>query len=274
MTLRELNVALAMGVVILLSACSGNTIKEKTLKASDIYISGDGSEYIKVVDGDYIMKAVDSKIILSIKMELIKSVEVDKPKMGNLSLIPIDNSGTPVADIGIDFSPAKMGGWGKFADLLKSDVGKVVTISFVWSYFSSKDKQARIMEQTENFEITQANITSGSSPYSLVSKTDHGYAEAKSMDKSEVSSESKIWNETLDDYEAYADNYIKFKSKAIKDDNSAMSDDPAMMENGIALQATMAQAQNTKGLNTSQIKSLKKIQSKITTAASKMQNEK
>jgi hypothetical protein len=270
MNLRKLNAVLAIGVTILLSACGGNTIKEKTIKASDIAISGDGSEYIKVVDGDYIMKTVDDKVIIAIKIELIKSVGIESPKMGNLSLIPIDNSGAAVPDIGLDFSPATMSDWGKVEDLLSSDVGKVATISFEWSYFSSEEKQARIMEQTENFEITQADITSSSSS-SSVSETEYDNDD-EIVEETVATSGSEDWDEMLDDYEEYVDEYIKFFKKAMKGDNSAMSDYPAMMEKAIALQTSMGNAQSNNELSTTQIQRMMKIQTKMTNAALEIQN--
>ncbi|MCB0540629.1 MAG: hypothetical protein KDE33_24145 [Bacteroidetes bacterium] len=271
MKLRQLNVALAIGVTILLSACGGNTIKEKTIKASDIAISGDGSEYIKVVDGEYTMKTVDDKVIIPIKLELTKSVGIESPKMGNLSLIPLDKSGAAVPDIGLDFSPATMSDWGKVEDLLSSEVGKVATISFEWSYFASEEKQARIMEQTENFEITRADITSSASSSSSVSETEYDNDD-ENVEETVASSGSEDWDEMLDDYEEYVDEYIKFYKKAMKGDNSAMSEYPAMMEKATALQQSMAKAQNNNELSATQIQRMMKIQTKMTNAALEMQN--
>lgn len=293
MNLRKLNVALAIGIVFLLSACGGNTIKEKTIKASDIAISGDGSEYIKVVDGDYIMKTVDDKVIIPIKIELIKSVGINSPKMGNLSLIPIDKSGAAVPDIGLDFSPATMSDWGKVEDLLSSEVGKVATISFEWSYFSSKEKQARIMEQTENFEITQADITSSASSSSSVSETDYDnddenveetVASSSSSSSSSSSysdddddeddkpitkkSSGKNWDKVLADYESYTDKYIQLLKKANSGDMSAMTEYVSMLEKAQALQESLSDADDE--MTPAQLQKFMKIQQKLINAASNL----
>ncbi|HPY81985.1 MAG TPA: hypothetical protein PLU45_01385 [Bacteroidales bacterium] len=267
MNLRKLNAVLAIGVTILLSACGGNTIKEKTIKASDIAISGDGSEYIKVVDGEYIMKTVDDKVIIPIKLELTKSVGIESPQMGNLSLIPLDNSGAAVPDIGLNFSPATMSDWGKVEDLLSSEVGKVATISFEWSYFSSEEKQARIMEQTENFEITRADITSSASSSSSVSETDYGNDDEK-VEETVASSGSEDWDAVLKSYENYIDQYIKMMKKAKNGDASAMTEYAAMMEKATDLAEKMESAGDD--LSTAQMNKFMKLQTKLSNAAMEM----
>lgn len=48
-------------VAMFLPSCGGCAIKEKIVKASGVSISDDGSSYINVVEGDYILKVVSDK---------------------------------------------------------------------------------------------------------------------------------------------------------------------------------------------------------------------
>ncbi len=219
--LKKIYILLAIGVIMLVSACGDNAIKEKTISANNIVISGNGSDHIKVVDGDYTMKTIDSKVIIPIKVELIRAVEVDNPRMGNLTLIPIDNSGAAVPDIGLNFTPATLSDWGKVEDLLSSSVGTITNISFEWSYFSDKKRRARIMQQTENFEITRADIQSKSSSSSangITNEPDEDESEEEAISKASKKTAIKI-DKMLDDYDKYVTSYIDFV-KSTKNDDS------------------------------------------------------
>jgi len=259
--LKQIGVALL--AVMFLASCGGNAIKEKTIKTSGIAISGDGSDYIKVVDGDYILKVVSDKVVIAVKLELTKKYDgKGQPEMGNLNLIPLDKSGTAVPDLGLDFSPATMSDWDKIKDLLKGDVGKQITISFEWNYFSNAEIQERIMKETENFEITRADFTNSSS--SEVSSS-----EESSNDESISSSDSENWDEVLKSYEEYIDQYIKLLRKANKGDASALTEYPAMMEKATDLAGKLENAGND--LTPTQASKFAKLQLKLTNAAMELQ---
>lgn len=244
--------------LLLLTSCGDKTIPEKTIKASNIAISGEGSNYIKVVDGDYILKVVEDKIIIAVKFELTKKYDgKNEGEFGNISLIPLDKSGVAIPDIGLDLSPATMSDWDKFKDLLKGEVGKTVMISFEWNYFSKKDVQARIMKDTENFEITRADFTGSTSEVSTEENSSN-------VDNDEVSDTgSEDYDKMLDDYDEYVTEYVKFYKKAMKGDNSAMAEYPAMMEKATKLQESMQQAQGNNQLSATQIGRMAKIQTKM-----------
>lgn len=251
-------------IAILLSSCGG-TIKEKTITASDISISGEGSDYIEVVDGDYTLKVVDDKVVIAIKLELIQKFDGEgKPEMGNLNLVPLDKDGSAIPDLGLDFSPATMSDWDKIKDLLRGEVGKTVTISFEWNYFGNKDIQKGIMEQTESFEITRADFTGGTSSYS---SSDSDYS---SDDDSEsvFGNDSEDWDAVLKSYENYIDQYIKLMKKAKNGDASAMTEYAEMMEKATDLAEKMESAGDD--LSTAQMNKFMKLQTKLANAAMEM----
>lgn len=264
MTIKNVTNFLATIVFATFLASCGSSIKEKTIKASNISVTGEGSDYIKVVDGDYTLKVVDDKIVIAIKLELTKKYDGENPEMGNLSFIPLDKTGAAVPDIGLDMSPATMSDWDKIKDLLKGDAGKSATISFEWNYFSKKDVQERIMKETENFEIARADFTNSSS--SDVSSSESSSDNSSDAGLSETGSED--WDKMLDDYDEYVTEYIKFYKKAMKGDNSALAEYPAMMEKATKLSESMTAAQNDNKLSAEQIGRMMKIQTKMLQAAS------
>lgn len=250
-------------IAILLSSCGG-TITEKKITASDISISGEGSDYFEVVDGDYTLKVVDDKVVIAIKLELIQEFDGDgKPEMGNLNLVPLDKDGAAVPDLGLDFRPATMSDYDKIKDLLRGEIGKTVTVSFEWSYFSKKDIQKRIMEQTESFEITRADFTGGKSSYSSSDSNS-----SSDDDDSFFGSGSEDWDAVLKSYESYIDQYIKLMKKAKNGDASAMTEYAEMMEKATDLAEKMESAGDD--LSTAQMNKFMKLQTKLANAAMEM----
>lgn len=249
-------------IAALLSSCGG-TIKDKIIKTSDISISGEGSDYIEVVDGDYALKVVDDKVVIAIKFKLNQKFDgTEKPEMGNLSLVPLDKYGSAVPDIGLDFSPASMSDWDKINDLLRGEVGKTVTISFEWNYFGNKDIQKRIIEQTESFEITRSDFTDGASSYN---SSDSDYSSDDFDSESVFGKSSEDWDAVLKSYENYIDQYIKLMKKAKNGDASAMTEYVEMMEKATDLSEKMESAGDD--LSTSQMNKFLKLQTKLANAA-------
>jgi hypothetical protein len=171
--MRKLNLLLITAIAIcLMIACGDSTPKEKTLSVSNVSFSGQAKQYLKVVDGDYILKPVEGKVLIGIKFELIRRYDLGgKAEVGNINLIPLDKSGIAIADIGLDFKPASLGDWDKLSDLLVGTVGETVMISFEWNYFSDKEKQKRIMQETVNFEIVRGDFTGTDKAENVVSGT-------------------------------------------------------------------------------------------------------
>lgn len=241
-------------------SCGEGLVQEKPIKANNVTVSGAASAYIKVVDGDYTLKVVEGKIIIPVKLQLTKKYTGKETQLGNLSFIPLDKTGAAVPDIGLNMHPATMGDWGKIEDLLKSDIGKEVTISFEWNYFANKKIQARIMKETESFEITNADFTgSSTSDNSSKSSENVGVDAANNSD----------WDQLLVDYESYVDQYITLYKKSKAGDASALTEYPGMMEKAANMEKSLIKAKDSKSLSNEQMIKLVKIQNKMVTALSK-----
>ena len=188
------------------------------------------------------------------------------PKLGNITLIPLDKSGAAVPNLGLDFRPASMSDYSKLEGLLKGKVGKTVIISFEWDYFSDKDIQKRIMEETESFEITNADFTglgNDSDAYSMDDEEDE--------DDDSISSASgtQNWDEFLNSYETYIDQYIKLMKKVNNGDLTVMNEYSEMMEKATEFSEKLESAGSN--LSTSQLSRFTKLQTKLSQAAMNMQ---
>lgn len=149
-------VGLLLSLLALFSCSTDKT--EKNIKLQNVNIFGRSKDYVKIVDGDYKLKVLDDKIVISLKVQNVKTTEQGKVKLQEFSLSPMDGLGIAVPDIGLPFRPATVGDWEKLSELLSSSPGTEVNISFEWSYFGDIEKLKRIMKETESFEITESNF--------------------------------------------------------------------------------------------------------------------
>lgn len=149
-------VGLLLSLLALFSCSTDKT--EKNIKLQNVNIFGRSKDYVKIVDGDYKLKVLDDKIVISLKVQNIKTTEQGKVKLQEFSLSPMDGLGIAVPDIGLPFRPATVGDWEKLSELLSSSPGTEINVSFEWSYFGDIEKLKRIMKETESFEITESNF--------------------------------------------------------------------------------------------------------------------
>lgn len=240
------NSILIFGMISLIS-CGKDIPQEKNLKANNISISGNGKEFVKVVNGNYKMKIVNDKVVIPVKLKLIKSPNIKNPKMSNISLNPIDKSGVQIP-ITYSFSLDSTSDYSKIEDLLNGKVGETKTILFK-SILLGEDNKEKVMIEGDSFEINEANI-----------KSDTNYSE---NDNSESTLNSNNWDNILDEYEGYVDEYIDFFQKAKNGDMSALQEYPKLMEKAENLQKSLQQRKNNNSLNNSQTKRMLKIQKKM-----------
>lgn len=264
MNYKKLHLVLMALVAVFIISCE--TIPEdKAIEVSDVSISGQASDYIKVVDGEYILKPVDGKIIIAVKFELTKKFDLSgDPELGNLTLLPLDETGAVIPNIGLDFKLSSSSDYDKINSFLKGEVGKSVIVSFEWSYFSNLEIQNRIIDGTKNIEIVRADFTGDSS------ESDEYYEVEKEVSSIVSSIGSLDIEKMLDDYEEYVNQYIVFMEKAQKGDMDAMANYPTMMEKAEEFGQSLQDAQEADEISPAQIKRMLKIQAKMTNAAAEM----
>lgn len=90
--------------------------------------------------------------------------------------------------------------------------------------------------------------------------------ESSSSPNASPSSASEDWDEMLDDYEEYIDQYIILYKKAMKGDQSAILEYGSMLEKAASLQASIKKAQSNNDLSTAQINRMMAIVTKMNNA--------
>lgn len=255
------SITFILGTSLLIS-CGKDIPKEKTINVNNVAISGIAKKHIAVVDGSYTIKWVEEeKVIIPIKLKLVKSINIKKPKMGNITLVPLDKSGVaiPLGNYN-NFSPDTMSDWGKVKDLLRGEVGETVTVIFeCGGIFLKEEHIEKIMTETESFEITRTEISSDADDNEPVSQS-------SSNSEKKTSKNNGNWDKLLDDYDSYVDKYVKLYKKAMAGDNSALSEYPSLMQKAEKLQTSLAKAQSDNSLTASQAGRMMKIQNKMLNA--------
>jgi len=279
--MKNLSILLVFVSLVVLTSCGGSKeAKEKTIKVKNVLITGEGNKYIKVVDGTYSLKPVEADISLSIKMETVSKYTGEMSEhttLGNLSMNATDSLGGGLGDIGLPFSPSSTGDWDKIRTLLTSEPGTQMTITFKWSYFSSKEKQLYILENMGGFEITNTDITNpgGQSNSNANSNTKTDNNSDKSNSNSKVTS-NENWDEILDKYEKFATDYIDYTKKIValqkKGDNASITEVATLMPKAMQLNQDAAELgtklQNAgSDLTTTQMTRYTKIMTKFAAAA-------
>ncbi len=247
--------------VCLLCACSGIP-KEREVTVSNVDITGFIKSYVKVVDGTYKFTTNGDDASISVKLELTDKPDVEFHNDGwNIRLNAVDETGS-VFDTGYHgFSSSEIS---KVSELLKGNVGDTKTVSFTWNYIDlDKEIGKEIFTKAASFEIIDNVFKEGAETISVYS--DNSSNETESTSKSSATSDSKKWDEILDEYEKYVESYAKLIKKASSGDVSAMTESAKMLEHAQNLDEKFKDAKDD--MSASQLKRYMEITTKMATAA-------
>lgn len=241
--------------VCLLCACSG-TPKEREVTVSSVDITGFIKSYVKVVDGTYKFTNDGDKASISVKVELIDKPDIEYHAAGTIKLNVLDEAGN-VFDAGaFGFSINTSTELAKIRDLLTCSVGDTKMVSFTWNYFGVNEEIGReIFTKAVSFEIIDESFKAGAEYSDNV----------ESSSTTKVASDSKKWDEILDEYEKYVESYAKLIKKASSGDVSAMTESAKMLEHAQNLDEKFKDAKDD--MSASQLKRYMEITTKIATAA-------
>lgn len=152
------------------------------------------------------------------------------------------------------------------AELKKPNPG-VVEITYKSDFYS--DSYNKIFDEAKYVQIKSAMLSDGSESSS--SSSDESYSDESDTDESDsysstsTSSSSNDWDEILDSYSEYVDEYIALMKKASKGDASAMANYPALLEKAQDYSNKLSNAKND--MTAAQIARYTKITAKMTKAA-------
>ncbi len=263
---------IAIIAIILTTSCGGgNKEKETTIttvsvKPKTTVIKGDLGEYYQVVDKEYQIKfdanSISEKGIITVEVKRNDKTfpfSVDKVSPMGISGGEDYNAGFGIeifSDAGPEVikSPSEggMGGVYSHDDIkgllnLKKDETGFIRWSIEKSDILKTFQLTSVLQKVENSETSN---------------------NSSSSDETISTSGSENWDQMLDDYEKYTNEYIKFYKQAMKGDASALSEYPEMMEKATNLSESMQNAQNDNQLSAKQINRMVKIQTKMLQAAS------
>lgn len=269
-------------VSTLLTSCGGGeTTKEDlmafspklsttTITADEAEISGDLGDYLTIKNKDVTVNFLEltnaewvkneHKQVWEFKLnvertskELEWDIETLNGNYTELIMTIFDSKGQPIA--GLD--PIACYGHGLVDDVLTLNAGENG-----WATFT-----------VELGDYPEEDIIKGWSKFKVGSKV--GFT--KESDDSEIDTDfdseedgeplsEKEYNEMLDDYEGFVDEYIVFYKKAMKGDMDALSSYPKLLEKAEKFDSKMDRARNNDNLTSKQISRFIEIQKKMMNA--------
>lgn len=239
--------------IVLMSSCGGGKSDVAKVKPEKIQITGDLSEYLQIIDGEY--EVTDNfGAHLSIKVKALKALKEDEMKDKNfeLSASLLNENGMPISGTG-DLI-CYVNNYDKLINLLKSGSGEeIVELTSMLGEYNAKEHADKV----KKFSVS-----------SSMKEIEEGYSSSSDETEASSSENNEDWDAVLTSYESYIDQYIKLMKKAKNGDTSAMTEYASMMEKATDLSEKMQNAGDE--LSTSQMKKFMKLQTKLASAAADM----
>lgn len=255
---------IVLGLIILLFIFGERAIEIPTEKevvvSNNVEMSGFIKSYLKVVDGTYkLIYNGKHDASVTLKVELIKkpTVYYEQSWGGGINLNVIGKNGE-VFDTGFFKFNADGDEINKIKDLFKGNVGDTKNIVFTWGYvLSNEEIGLKIFTEGTSFEIIDNEFTDEAPEMS-----------SNKNESDESVTDNSEWDDVLDEYEEYVDDYIAIMKKAAKGDMDAIGESADLMEKAQSLGTKLENAKSS--MNGSQINRMLKIQQKMASAAASM----
>lgn len=264
--------ALAFMAATLMTSCgSSNSDKKETgkdvsLKPKTTQIKGDLGDYFEVVDKEYKIPVSESSFDQKISVE-VKRKDKDFP-FNTDKINPFGTNGGEEYHVGFGIELLGDNGPVQVNNATEGGMGGPYSDEDVSSLFKLKKGETGYIRWTVNKTegINSFQLTSALQKEDPTASTS-SVSNDEATDEVTVTTDSKNWDNVLNDYEKYVDDYVKFYKKAMAGDNSAMTQYASLLEKAQDLQTSLAQAQNDNSLSTKQASRMLKIQQKMLDAA-------
>ena len=243
--------------------------KERGVTVSDVDISGTIKDFVKIVDGTYTFTNSGREAFITVQFELIE--EPYQPlclvtweqyrKNPELRLNAVGKN-EQIFDTGIYGFDVEKEQLQKLADLLSGNVGDKKSISFKWRYFGQdKEIGAKIFKEATSFEIIEDAFVYCDAYAEMV---ENGMIKLTNdnNEKTVTSSGGENWDELLNSYEKYVNQYIKCIKKINEGDISVMIEYADLLEKTADLSEKMEDAKGQ--LSSTQMKRYLDITNKFT----------
>lgn len=255
--LKTIAIAITITTATILSSCGGNNNEGSAIVTPEkTAISGELGEFIQVVQNDY--EIVDDwGGNLNVKIKKIKKIPEGYLENKDIVLTAsiLQDNGMPISgseDFEIDYSSKS-----KLISLLEGKSNEeVILLKSLLGGYNHEEHGAKAKKFSISGMLKDKEVSYGSDS-SQIDDSD---------DTDSVSDED--WDEVLDSYENYINQYIKLMKKAQAGDMDAMVEYAEMMENATDLSEKMSNAGNN--LSTSQMSRFLKLQTKLANAAANL----
>lgn len=249
-----------MGVsLLLLSACGGNSSQKETasttLKLGQTNVKGDLSDYFEVVEKDYEIENNSMFNVINVELKRIGDDLPFDPDRANP--FGVNGMGEYQEDFHVGFGieildekenvvfMKQATGSGFDGSYSTDDIENIIRLKNGETGIVRWSVDDKVMEKGKTFRITSAL------------KREKG----ASLNSNKSSSE---WDNVLDSYEKYIDQYVKLYKKAQAGDMSAMTEYASMLEKANDLSSKLNGAKSN--MSTAQIARFTKLQSKLISA--------
>lgn len=248
---------------ILMVGCGGNkTKKELSISPQNLEVKGALKDYYEVEDKNYRLeekRVLDdgtvSEYLLTIEL---KRTDVPFPFDTDKATSFSTNSGDRPIQVGFGIELLNENG-----DLIET---KQASEGGWTGVYSSNDIENLIQLNAEETGIVRWVIYNGTVNDGVASfRITSALSGVSRVENTKSTSKSSEWNEVLDEYEKYIDQYIKMYKKAMDGDMSAITEYASMLEKAESLENKLKNAKDGT-LTASQVKRMTKIQNKMISA--------
>jgi len=257
--------------LLIASSCKNSHRSEGDIEitASNIQVSGDLENIIKVIDGPCKVTKTSSDLVFTLKVQVTGKIDDDK-EFEELRAEFKDAQNMPIASIS-DFYIAK-GLWSTSNDVEKmqyalSKGSGEVDLRLVCAGVISDEKQSKTMdeirEKVKSFTITTKASKKVANTGSISNQSSSTVSTGNDQD----------WDKILNDYEDFVSQYLVIVRKAQKSDMSAMNEATEFLEKADRLDEELKKAQNDNSLSSDQMSRLIKIEAKLLAASADMLNK-
>lgn len=153
MKIRTALMTVALVAMLVFSACA---LKEKALELSNVPVMGNGAEFVKVVDGSYMLKPVDGGLEMTLNAELLKQLVGINPDslttdhVGAWTLAFKNSDGEAV--MGMENVPLKEEHKAEIVALMKGLIGDKKELTFM-QMIEDKAEVKRILGEVSSIEL-------------------------------------------------------------------------------------------------------------------------
>ncbi|HOY84968.1 MAG TPA: hypothetical protein PLQ80_06700 [Candidatus Syntrophosphaera sp.] len=153
MKIRTALMTVALVAMLVFSACA---LKEKAMELSNVPVMGNGAEFVKVVDGSYMLKPVDGGLEMTLNAELLKQLVGIVPDSLTTDHVGAWTLGFKNADgeavMGMENVPLKEEHKAEIVALMKGLIGDKKELTFM-QMIEDKAEVKRILGEVSSIEL-------------------------------------------------------------------------------------------------------------------------